>query len=283
MRPSWPITIFAIGVFTSVKGAEVPTEIPIEYREGLLWVEARAAQSSSEPLNLLLDTGAGVSVLNTATSERLGLKPGHRIAVCGVETTLAGYSIKPVALTTKGLGLPAPALAVDLQGLSSSCARPVDGLLGADFFRGRIVQIDYDTLKLRILGSELTQSADSVALQFRPCGMRVPLTINGRKAQWVRLDTGCVSALQWVTSNVRLADCNRKTAIGLTEISIPQSETTVQIGSEQFLRVPTGLHAKPIFQGEAGLLGNGLLSRFSKITIDGRSRRLILEPRHDLQ
>jgi hypothetical protein len=64
----------------------------------------------------------------------------------------------------------------------------------------------------------------------------------------------------------------------LTELSIPQTQTTVQIGSHEFQNVPTGLHEKPIFHGEAGLLGNGLLSRFSSITIDAKSGRLLLEP-----
>ena len=109
--------------------------------------------------------------------------------------------------------------------------------------------------------------------------MRVPITVNGQKRQWVRLDTGCVSALQWVTSRVRSQDCNPKVAIGLAEVSIPQTETTVAIGQQKFADVPTGLHEKPIFQGEAGLLGNGLLFRFSSITIDAKSGRLILEPR----
>lgn len=255
----------------------------MEYREGLLWVKASCAQSD-ESLNLLLDTGAGVSVLNATAAQRLGLKPGRRIAVRGVETTLSGYSIRPLSLTAEGFELPGPSLAVNLQALSSSCAKPVDGLLGADFFRGRIVQIDFDAQKLRILTPGfIPRDIDSLPLQLRPCGMRVPIAINGRKLQWVRLDTGCASALQWVTSSVRPQDCNRKPAIGLTQISIPQTETTVQVGSHQFQRVPTGLHEAPIFQGEAGLLGNGLLCRFSKITIDAKSRLLILEPRQATQ
>jgi len=251
-------------------------EIPFEPCEKLLWVKANT--QSGEVLNLLLDTGAAVSVLNTAAAERLALKPGRRVSVSGVQTSLTGYSLKPISLTAEGFLLPAPALAVDLQKFSSSCTQPVDGLLGADFFRSRIVQIDFEAHKLRILSSAPTlANAQTVPLQFRPCGMRVAITVNEGKSQWVRLDTGCASALQWVTSTVRARDCSRKTAIGLSELSIPQTETTVQIGSHEFQNVPTGIHEKPIFMGEAGLLGNDLLSRFSKITLDGKSRRLILE------
>jgi hypothetical protein len=152
--------------------------------------------------------------------------------------------------------------------------------LGADFFRGRAVQIDFQAQKLCILKPDQPAPiAEILPLQMRPCGMRVPITVNGHKRQWVRLDTGCASPLQWVTSRVRSQECKPQVAIGLSELSIPQTQTTVEIGSHKFANVPTGLHANPIFAGEAGLLGNGLLSRFSRVTIDAKARRLILEPR----
>ena len=72
----------------------------------------------------------------------------------------------------------------------------------------------------------------------------------------------------------------RRTAIGLTEISIPQTETTVGIGEHEFEKVPTGLHETAIFPGEAGLLGNALLSQFSSITIDAKAGRVILQRAH---
>ena len=273
------ILLFALALPLTAHPAT--NEIPFEYQEGLLWIKATTAHGES--LNLLLDTGAGVSVLNTTAAERLGVKPGRRIEVRGVETTLPGYSIKPPPLAAAGFRLTGPSLAVNLETLSSSCDRPVDGLLGADFFRGRIVQIDFAAQIVRMLNSRpATQDIESLPLQLRPCGIRVPISING-KSQWVRLDTGCASALQWVTSAVTFEDCTRKPAVGLAHVSIPQVQTTVQIGSHQFQSVPTGLHDKPIFQGEAGLLGNGLLSRFSRITIDDQSRRLILESRPSVQ
>jgi hypothetical protein len=256
-----------------------PAEFPFEFDEGLLWIKASVAESA-EPLNLLLDSGAGVSVLNAATAERLKLKSGRAVQVRGVASTLTGRWLQPISATASRVPLPAHFLAVDLQPLSKSCARHVDGLLGADFFRGRIVQVDFDACKIRILPSRPEpESGNSLPLQLRAFGIRVPISINGRQAQWVRLDTGCVSALQWVTSKVRSEDCRRQPAIGLTALSVPQIETTVRIGSYQFQNVPTGVHDKPIFQGEAGLLGNGLLSRFSSITIDAKSGHLILRPR----
>lgn len=275
----WAITTLAVALLSARAAQDVPAEIPFEFREGLLWVKITLPESA-QPLNFLLDTGAGASVINRGTADRLALHLGSKINVRGVETTLTGYRLKGVSAAAGMASLPTDYIVVDLTGLSQSCERPVDGLLGADFFRGRTVQIDFRAQKVRILKSvQLVPFSESIPLQMRPCGMRVPVTINDDKHQWVRLDTGCASALQWVTSRVRSRECKPQIAIGLSELSIPQTQTTVEIGFHKFANVPTGLHENPIFAGEAGLLGNGLLSRFASVTIDAKVGRLILETR----
>jgi hypothetical protein len=91
----------------------------------------------------------------------------------------------------------------------------------------------------------------------------------------IRLDTGCATPLQWVTKGVAANGCSRQMVIGLAKISIPQAKTTVGFDGYEFENVPTGLHQSAIFAGEAGLLGNGLLSRFSSIIIDAKAKRVI--------
>jgi hypothetical protein len=277
----FPMTMAAMLVATllRVQAGETVAEFPFVFREGLLWIEVTVPQSE-KPLNFLVDTGAGASVIDLAKAKRMGLRPGREIAVRGVATRLAGYSLQRVTATAGEVPLPDEYVGLDLEKLSGSCERPVDGLLGADFFRGRVVQIDFVGQRIRLLKSSPADgSGESLPLRLFPGGMRVAVDINEQKQQWVRLDTGCASSLQWVTSKVNPAMCVDKVAIGLAEISIPQTTTTVAIGKEVFEKVPTGLHEKVIFPGEAGLLGNGLLSRFAAITIDARTGRLLLEQR----
>lgn len=281
MRPLfWTMLIALTVLVTAVSGVSAsPTELPFQFREGFLWVEVTIPQSA-KPLNFLVDTGSGVSAINLNTGKRIGLKLGQKVQVQGVESVLTGYWQQHLSAKVGELELPSEYLAVDLDALSRSCERPVDGLVGADFFRGRIVQIDFKQQFLRLLESEsLADARASLPLQFRPCGIRVPVRVNNHSRQWVRLDTGCATALQWVTSDVRFDQCTRRMAIGLAELSIPQIRTSVRLGEHQFKDVPTGLHRSAIFPGEAGLLGNGLLSKFSEVTIDGKAGRLILGDR----
>jgi hypothetical protein len=269
--------VFVAALFQSQADPVTLAEFPFQYREGLLWVEVTIPQSD-KPLNFLLDTGAGVSVINLNTAKRTGLKLGQEVTVHGVETSLTGYWLHSMSAKAGNVPLSQKYLALDLDKLSRSCEHPVDGLVGMDFFSGHIVQIDFDAQKIRVLKSAKAEKADEVlSLEMRPCGMRVPVEVNNHKRQWVRLDTGCATALQWVTSDVRPEQCTRQMAIGLASISIPQTITTVGIGKLEFQNVPTGLHETAIFPGEAGLLGNGLISRFSSVTIDAKAGRVILK------
>ena len=256
--------------------ASAASELPIQFREGLLWVEVSAPQSK-EPLHFLVDSGASASVVNLSTARRFGLKLGPKVKVTAVATTLTGYW--PVKLSAKAheLELPDEYLALDLSKLSGACSRSVDGLIGADFFGDRVVEIDYTAQKLRVLAASPEPFAtNAVPLEARSCGFRVAVNVNGGKSQWVRVDTGCATAFQWVTSKERADRCTSKLAVGLTELSIPQTMTGLRIGNYQLDTVPTGLHRKAIFPGESGLLGNGLLAQFGVVTIDAKSGRLLL-------
>ncbi len=67
-----------------------------------------------------------------------------------------------------------------------------------------------------------------------------------------------------------------KPAVGLTELSVPQTVTSIHLGGWRIDDVPTGLHHDAIFPGESGLLGNGLLATFGVVTIDAKSGHLFL-------
>ena len=253
-----------------------PAEFPFEFREGLIWVTARVPQSD-QPLNFLLDSGAGASVINLRTAEKLKLALGATAFVQGVDSATAGRWTQRVSATAGGVALPKDFLAVDLGQLSDACLCRVDGLIGADFFRGRVVQIDFHARKIRLPASSRSLQAETtLPVKTRHGAWLTALSVNGGKPQWARLDTGCAAALHWTTPGSSTGEGPVRTAVALAPMQVRVAESSVKLGALDFVAVPTELHAKPIFAGEAGLLGNGLLSQFTAVTIDARAGRLLL-------
>ena len=266
---------------TNAFGAGGGEEIPFRCKEGLIWVQVGVPESAA-PLNFLLDTGAGVSVINLRTAQKLGIKLGRKVSVRGVGSTTAGYWPQHLETTTTGW-LPNDWLAVDLGVLSGACECQVDGLIGADFFKDRIVKIDFAARKIRRLSAmEGLGDTFSVPLRVRRGALLAPIRVDESALKWVRLDTGCASPLRWVGSGSNRANRRAEQAVALTRLSIVVSPTRVQFGPDTFQAVPTGFHENEIFPGEAGLLGNGILSRYRSVTVDWKSRRLFLQQAKDM-
>ena len=256
--------------------AEAQREIHCQYRGGLIWLKVDVT-GKSESLNFLLDSGAGVSAIDLQTARNLGLHLGNQQVVQGVNGRGLAYRVNDLRAVCGGIALPKSVLAIDLCALSRSCKQPVNGILGVDFFRSRIVQIDFTESRVRILEKCDPNLANCEILPVRMCkdAFCVPVRVAGNPAQWMRLDTGCDAALEWVVGKTEKRGVGGS-SIGLSSISVRHMYTSVQLGKQCFKAVTTGVHTEPIFPGEAGLLGNGLLSKFC-LTIDQPGNRVIFE------
>ena len=197
------------------------------------------------------------------------------MTVQGVGASAKGYWPLNLHAQASGVLLPQKYLAVDLSDLSGACAFHVDGLIGIDFFRNHVVEIDFSEHRIR-LDSPDRLGYQAISLRTRAGALLVRARVNDHTPQWLRLDTGCASPLQWVTGKSVNTASGDRLAVGLAELAIPMTRTTVQLGAAHFESVPTGLHRTPIFASEGGLLGNGLLSRFDSVTIDASHNKLWL-------
>jgi hypothetical protein len=90
-------------------------------------------------------------------------------------------------------GLPTSYLVVDLCALEQACACPVDGLIGADFFDGRVVQIDFDERRVRLLAKHAKLDGTAIPLTKSRGVWRLTVSANGQTLKNVRLDTGCAA------------------------------------------------------------------------------------------
>ena len=246
----------------------------------MLWLKVAVA-GRSEPLNFLLDSGAGASVIDLSSGRRLGLKLGEHQGAVGVGGRADAYRVSGFEARVGGAGVPVASslLAIDLSGPSRACSLHVDGLIGVDFFRSHIVRIDFATQTLHLLTrSEInTAGCEILPLAARNDTFCTRISINGHASEWLRLDTGCDSALEWVVNRQEARQLG-STTVGLNASSVRNIQTEVQLGGLHLAAVKTGLHSSAIFAGESGLIGNGLLSRFV-VTIDAGQHRCLLARR----
>jgi len=105
----------------------------------------------------------------------------------------------------------------------------------------------------------------------------LPVSVNGSKPRWTRLDTGCNDALHWVVPRMATTQEHRGLSIGFITNTDDETLVSVRLGKMTLPHVETALHGHAIFPGESGLLGNEVLSQY-RVTIDGRAGRIALEP-----
>jgi len=272
------IVAFVLALSGAVAATAKPDStatIPFEYRKGLLWARV-SSPTTDQPLDFIIDTGAAASVVDRQTAQWIGWPLRDAVSVRGVDAEHEANWTAPERISVNGVDWSHKFVAVDLRKLSRACDRPVDGLLGADFFRGRVAQFDYAAHVLRLLpDSPRVNDAMVLPLREEHGAFCVPLHVNGSHGKWVRLDTGCAKPLHWVTKEIEAASSTPEVCIGLADVPVPFARAMVQIGGDRIDSVEVGLHKDEIFIGEAGLLGNGLLSRYV-VTIDTRAGRVIL-------
>jgi hypothetical protein len=281
VRLKFCIALFvATAGFTSLHAARpgAVDEIPFTQQEGLIWIQVRAS-GVAQPLEFVLDSGADTSVLHLQTARRLGLAMSRTEKVRGVGSQADAYRVENFKAKFGRLPLPRSLLVVDLSEVSKACNRTIDGLLGVDFFRDRVVQIDFEAGRIRLLKRTDERGSDAVLpLQIRRRAMCVLVGVSDRAPRWTRLDTGCNEGLILAVRPKGRSRTERGSAIGLVRNQRKFERATVNLGGESIPRVNVVLHEGEIFAGEAGLLGNGILANYL-VTVDAVGQRLILKKR----
>ncbi len=265
MFRAWFILVLAAGLIAA-RGAD---SAPIAQRDGLVWATVDCAGT---PLHFVVDTGAASSCLDLAAARRLGVRLGTPVNVVGVCGRATGYVCAGFEGTIGGMRLPGQVVALDLSGPAQACSQSIDGLIGADFFRGKVVRIDYARGLIERIDR---QPATGTPLRFANGVMCAPVAVDGGAVRWTRVDTGCTDALDWCERvGARRPAAGKSVALAWLHGEALVADVTV--GSAALHDLPVKVRGREIFPGEAGLLGNGALSKY-RVTIDGIGRRLVLE------
>jgi hypothetical protein len=275
-----------------------PRIIPIQLTErGHIFVPVRV--NNSEPLWFVLDSGSADTVLNKRLVEKLNLKveaTGEAEGGGGVEEAILTSG---VTLNLSGLRLPnlqVPAL--DFKGLEASLGRDIDGMLGYDFIRRFVVEVNYEgraikifnaaTYRYRGRGESLPITTDNGQPHIR---LKVALPGRGPIRGKFIVDGGAGGTTlefaspfvqrQKLLDTIELLDTTSLAAIGgSVNISYGRGKN-IQLGRFLLENPIVGFsQAKSGSQGKrniAGLIGAKLLRRFT-IIYDDKRRRIIFEP-----
>ena len=132
------------------KSAE-PLVVPFELVTRHILIRVRI--NNSEPLWFIFDTGDKVAVVDLGRAKSLGLTLQGEVNVGGAGAgTLKGSTVRDASLTVIGVeGKPQPVmLAIPLDGLEPRFGHDIDGIIGADFIRQFVVEVDYPARVLRL-------------------------------------------------------------------------------------------------------------------------------------
>jgi hypothetical protein len=272
--------------------------IPIQLTErGHIFVPVRV--NNSEPLWFVLDSGSSDTVLNKRLVEKLKLKieavgeaEGGGGAEAAVLTSGVTLHLSGIRITNQQVP------AIDFKGLEASLGRNIDGMLGYDFIRRFVLEVDYEKRFIKIYNAATYryggggQSLPITTENGHP-HVRLKVTLPGRKPFEGRyiVDGGAGgTTLEFASSfvqthklldTIELLDTTSLAAIG--------GKVTISYGRGKKIQLGRFLLENPIVgfsqtkkgsqagRNIAGLIGAKLLRRFTVI-YDDKRRRIIFEP-----
>jgi hypothetical protein len=292
-------------------------KIPFELYNNHIYL--KVGVNGSKPLTFLLDTGAP-HLIDTSQAKTLGLKlkphgQGQGMGEGKVDTytsqgvsfSLPGLSLSNQwvgVLSLDGVAVCASEIVADERGNVRKCEpneqrcqrRVIDGVLGDDFFKRFVVEIDYDAGLMNVYAPAAYKyqgTGESIPLELtdRYSFVQVQLSIAGRAPVNGRfiIDTGNAQALilsrPFIEANRLLPPASELTKFAICGIG-GYSETligtvsTLQLGNIKisepvtgFAQAKSGNLADGTFEGN---IGAGILRHF-KVIFDYSRHRMILE------
>jgi hypothetical protein len=284
-------------------------------------VYLQVSVNNAKPLWFILDTGAG-NIINLRPAQALGLKLNPAGQTTGVgEGTADVFLTENVSFTLPGVTIAHEKFAVlslenveecltkidvDLQGkttwraqaLKGDERQSIDGVLGDEFFRLFVVEIDYAAKSINLYDPKSYHyqgKGERIPLEVaqKHIYIRTPVTAAGRAPITGRfmIDSGSAVALllnsPFVAQNKLLPPPDQTTPFSICGIG---GESQTQIGNLAEIRLGTIKLESPVtmFSQAAngvlatadlsGTIGNAILRRF-KVVFDYSRRVMILDQR----
>ena len=239
---------------------------------------------------MMLDSGAGMTVVDRAFAGSIGLKGGRVIQAQGAGAMVSGEIATGVALEAGGLVLTGlNVLILDMASVARGIGRPVPVLLGRDAFKAGIVSIDFPGRRIRFAnrsGFKPPKGAARLAVGESRGVPVIDIAIAGVPMR-AQLDLGNGSTLvlskQAWASEPALASLRHAAGevggVGGMKPSRVVTLPEVAMGEMRFLNVPATLNEDPGALPVTGAnIGIGILKPYL-LTIDWAGGALYLQGR----
>lgn len=282
------------------KRAAAPFSIPFELVTRHIVVKVRI--NDSRPLSFVFDTGDKVGIVDIGVAKELGLNLHGQIHVGGAgNETLTGSMVEGARWTLPGLdGFSQPiAIAIPLGRLAARFGHDFDGIIGSDFIRQFVVEVDYQAGVIRLHNKDTFSYAgrgETIPVRLSQQGhpiLEAEVTLVGSqplKGKYV-LDLGSGNSLALhrpFVAEHRLLNSAQRTirAIGMGGAG---GQTYGRIGRVAELKIGSFKLASltTLFSEDragalassalAGNIGQQIASKF-KVFLDYSRSRIILEP-----
>ncbi len=307
----FPVVVLTIAGFAAAASQSVPKSVPqnstatpvaIPFELVTRHIVLKVKVDDSRPLSFVFDTGDKYGIIDLDRAKELGLKLQGEVRVQGAgPESPTGSFVRESSFTVPGLpGFSQPiVLALPLSRMAPRFEMDFDGIIGADFIKEFVVEVDYPAQLLKLHDRKTFQysgSGESVPLKLNHGGhpiIEAEVTPAGGepvKAKFV-VDLGSGGALALHSPFVaerRLLGPNLKTikALGAGGAG---GQINGQLGRVSNLKIGSFSIAGPItlFSEDkagafassaiAGNIGAQIMSKF-RIFLDYENNRMILEP-----
>jgi hypothetical protein len=272
--------------------------LPFEYQARHVWL--RASVNGGPPADFIFDTGASITVIDSAYAARIGLRTEGLQQGQGAGATGSASFAALSSLTVAGAdgdGIEVKEARVAVLNVNSILApyfwRECAGVIGFDFINRFVNELDFDARRLTL--------HDPKTFQYTGQGTAIPVTLAGHTPVVTmkldgeitgdfRVDVGSGSTVDLHTPFVKRHDLMTRAGRGVELMGGGFGGTfTTRMVRMKKLEIGPYSWADPLvslsqatagaFTSEdyAGNIGNRLLERF-KVTLDYERRQMWLEP-----
>jgi hypothetical protein len=272
--------------------------LPFEYQARHVWLQASV--NGGPPADFIFDTGASITVLDSAYAAKIGLQTeglqqGQGAGATGSASFAALSSFTVAAVDGDGIEVKDARVAV--LNVNSILApyfwRDCAGVIGFDFINRFVNELDFDARRLTLRDPRTFQHAGpGTAIPMTLAGHTpvVTMTLDSGITGDFRVDVGSGSSVDLHTPFVKRHDLMTKAGKGVDVMGGGFGGTfTTRMVRMRKLEIGPYSWADPLvslsqatagaFTSEdyAGNIGNRILERF-KVTLDYERRQMWLEP-----